>query len=146
MPTLTVTIKEEVVLDGSDHGSETIVNIDGVEFFYERSLGCTQTEVSIFSFSATQSGSTFETGSLQYLRITNQDSSEFAIIRVLGNNEEYFVKLPPKDSFVLFSDEMDSNDTGSASPSLADMEDIKIQVDPAALGNPEIKIAIFAAS
>jgi len=146
MATLTVTIKEEVVLDGHDHGSEVVKDIANVTEFFERSITCTQTEATIVSFGAAASGSTFIDTNLEYLRITNLDTTNFVALRVLGSSEEYFVKISAGDSFVLFNDEMDANATGSQSMSLANIDDIKAVVDTGAAPGTTVQISIFAAA
>ena len=46
-------------------------------------------------------------------------------LRILGTNEEYFVKLTAGNSFILNNTSMDANDSGSQSMTLANIEEIK---------------------
>jgi hypothetical protein len=104
MATLTVTIKEEVVLNGNEHGSENIIDIGNVDSMFERLIDCTVTEVPLLSFGSTVTGDTFVDDTVKYLRITNLDDTNYVTLRVLGASKEYFVVLEPKNSYVLFND------------------------------------------
>jgi hypothetical protein len=53
------------------------------------------------------------------------------IVRVKGNNEEYFVKVPAGASFVLSDGQMDANATGGETVSLANIDEISIDADTA---------------
>jgi hypothetical protein len=141
MATLTVTIREEIVLNESDHGSECVTDITSVTQMFERVIDCTIAEMTLLSFDTAAGGGTFVDAGLKYVRITNTDATNFVTLRVLGNSEEYFVKLEPKGSFVLFNDKMDANASGSASATLANIDDIKGAADTATC-----QLAIFAAA
>lgn len=134
MATLTVTIKEELILNGAEHGSENVVSITGVTESIHRIIDVpTATETTLASFGSVTGGSTFIDNTVQYLRITNLDTTNYANLRVLGTSEEYFVKLEPEGSFMLFNSKMDANATGSQAVSLADLENIKAQANTAAI-------------
>tara|TARA_R100001510_G_scaffold57135_1_gene64273 strand:+ start:4672 stop:5100 length:429 start_codon:yes stop_codon:yes gene_type:complete len=134
MATLTVTIKEELVLNGAERGSENVISISSVTEMIERIIDVpTATETTLVEYGAVTGGSKFIDDTTQYLRITNIDDTNFATLRVLGTSEEYFVKIPASGSFILFNDEMDANATGSQSASLADIESIKAQADTASV-------------
>ena len=141
MATLTVTITEAVTLNGASRGStnthtETVTQID------HRIVTCLhsaeQTEV---LFDSAVAAGTIKDATLDYLRLTNLDSSNFVNVRVTGNSEEYFVKLEAGDSFLLNNSVMDANATGGASVSLAAIDSIGIQADTAACD-----VEIFAAA
>lgn len=134
MATLTVTIKEELILNGAEHGSENIVSIASVTESLHRIIDIpTATETTLISFGSATGGSTFIDSTAQYLRVTNLDTTNYANLRVLGTSEEYFVKLEPEGSFMLFNSKMDANATGSQAVSLADVDNIKAQANTAAL-------------
>lgn len=134
MATLTVTIKEELILNGAEHGSENVVSITGVTESIHRIIDVpTATETTLISFGSATGGSTFIDNTVQYLRVTNLDTTNYANLRVLGTSEEYFVKLEPEGSFMLFNSKMDANATGSQAVSLADLENIKAQANTAAI-------------
>lgn len=142
MATLTVTIKEEVVLNDTEHGSETVFSDANITEFFERRVRCSNTaEMTLIAFDSASGGSTFVNSSCEYIRITNNDSTNFVTLRVLGSGEEYFVKLEPRSSFLLFNDQMDANATGSQTASLTNIDEIKAQAD-----TTSCQISIFAAA
>ena len=146
MSTITITIKEESVFSGTEHGSEFISSVENVTSFFERHMTITQTETTLLSFDAATAGSTFIDDSLKYLRITNSDTSDNVTLRVLGTGKEYFVDIAPQGSFLLFTDNMDANATGSQTASLSNIDEIKAAVDAGATPSKTIDVDIFAAA
>lgn len=141
MATLTVTITEAVSLNGASRGStnthtETVTQID------HRIVTCLHSaEQTVLLFDSAVAAGTIKDGTLDYLRMTNLDSTNFVTIRVRGNNEEYFVKLEAGDSYILNNQSMDANATGGASVSLNNIDSIGIQADTASCD-----VEIFAAA
>ena len=131
MATLTVTITEAVTLNGASRGStnthtETITQID------HRIVTCLHSaEQTVVLFDSAVAAGTIKDATLDYLRLTNLDNTNFVNVRVRGNNEEYFVKLEAGDSFILNNSVMDANASGGASVSLANIDSIGIQADTA---------------
>lgn len=141
MATLTVTIKEELILNGAEHGSENTATLSSVTESLHRIIDIpTASEATLVEYGAATGGSTFIDDTTQYLRVTNIDDTNFVTLRVLGTSEEYFVKVPARGSFMLFNDEMDANATGSQAVSLADIESIKAQADTAS-----VQLEVFVA-
>lgn len=141
MATLTVTITEAVTLNGASRGStnthtETVTQID------HRIVTCLHSaEQTVLLFDSAVAAGTIKDGTLDYLRMTNLDSTNFVTIRVRGNNEEYFVKLEAGDSYILNNQSMDANATGGASLSLNNIDSIGIQADTSSCD-----VEIFAAA
>tara|TARA_A100001201_G_scaffold136719_1_gene125947 strand:+ start:181 stop:606 length:426 start_codon:yes stop_codon:yes gene_type:complete len=141
MATLTVTITEAVTLNGASRGStnthtETVTQID------HRIVSCLHSaEQTVLLFDSAVAAGTIKDGTLDYLRLTNLDSSNFVTVRIRGNNEEYFVKLEAGDSFILNNQSMDANAAGGASVSLANIDSIAIQADTATCD-----VEVFAAA
>jgi len=125
MADLTVTITESVTLNNKNHGATNVETISSVTQVDHRIMTATTAEHSIVLFDSTIAAGQFVDGSVKYLRVTNLDASEFATLRVLGNSEEYFVKLEAGDSFILGNSLMDANATGSQAASLANIDSIK---------------------
>ena len=141
MATLTVTIKEELILNGAEHGSENVISITGVTESLHRIIDIpTLSETTLASFGSATGGSTFIDETAQYVRVTHLDTTNYATLRVLGTSEEYFVRLDPEGSFMLFNSKMDANATGSQTASFADVENIKAQANSAA-----IQLEVFVA-
>tara|TARA_B100001287_G_C22529729_1_gene456756 strand:- start:335 stop:760 length:426 start_codon:yes stop_codon:yes gene_type:complete len=141
MATLTVTITEAVSLNGASRGStnthtETVTQID------HRIVTCLHSaEQTVLLFDSAVAAGTIKDGTLDYLRMTNLDSTNFVTIRIRGNNEEYFVKLEAGDSYILNNQSMDANATGGASVSLNNIDSIGIQADTSSCD-----VEIFAAA
>ena len=134
MATLTVTLKEELILNGAEHGSENVISITGVTEAMHRVIDIpTLSETTLADFGAATGGSTFIDETAQYVRITNLDTTNYATLRVLGTSEEYFVRLDARGSFMLFNSKMDANATGSQTASFADVESIGAQANTASL-------------
>ena len=137
MAVLTVTIKEEVTLNGSLKTFEN-VHSETVDDIFHRIYGVLHTgESELLNFSTADAGGVFSDGDLDYLRITNLDSTNFITVRVLGNSKEYFVKIEAGDSLILNNSIMDANATGSQSFSSGNIDSIKAQADSATV-NVEI--------
>ena len=141
MATLTVTITEAVSLNGASRGStnthtETVTQID------HRIVSCLHSaEQTVLLFDSAVAAGTIKEGTLDYLRLTNLDNTNFVTVRIRGNNEEYFVKLEAGDSFILNNQSMDANAAGGASVSLANIDSVAIQADTATCD-----VEVFAAA
>ena len=141
MPTLNVTIKEELTLNGSDKGAINTV-ASTVNQLDHRILNVLHSaEQSVLLFGAAVAAGTIKDATLKYLRITNLDPTNFVTLRVAGASEEYFVKVEALDSFILNNSLMDANAAGSATVSLAAIDEIKVQADTATCS-----IEIYAAA
>jgi len=137
MAVLTVTIKEEVTLNGSLKTFEN-VHTETVDDIFHRIYGVLHTgESELLNFATADAGGVFSDGDLDYLRITNLDSTNFITVRVLGSAKEYFVKIEAGDSLILNNSIMDANATGSQSFSSGNIDSIKAQADSATV-NVEI--------
>jgi hypothetical protein len=141
MATLTVTIQEELILNGQNVGCTNIVNY-GVSEVYHRIVTITNTEKSILLFGSDVEGGTIKDAQLDYLRITNLDSSTTVNLRIRNAAEEFMVQITAGGSFILTEDKLDADATGSdESISLAQIDSIK-----AVSGASSSSIEIYAAS
>lgn len=134
MAVLTVTIKEEVTINGNRHVFEN-VHTETVSDIFQRVYGVRHVaESELLSFDTAVSGIAFRDSTLEYLRITNLDSTNFVNIRITDANDEYFVKLEAGDSFLLNNSVLDVNDdvaSGAATVSYTNIDSIKAQADTA---------------
>ena len=145
MASLTVTIKEEVTINGKDRGNTNSVTIDNVTETFNRVLTITNTEQTVLQFQASRpSGAAFVDASLQYLRITNLDGSNTVDLRIqdTANTKEYFVRLGSTESYVLFNDKMDANEANDEAISISQIE--KISADATGSSGETADIEIFA--
>ena len=146
MATLTVSVKEELVINGKDRGNTNSISIDNVTELFSRVVTITSTENDILNFQAsTAKGSTLVDGTLQYLRITNISDSNFVNLRFqdIANEKEFSVRITGSESFVLYNDVLDTNEGSdlSASISFSQLEKISA-VAPS--GTPDIEIFAVA--
>ena len=141
MADLTITITEAVTLNGASRGS-TNTHTESVTQIDHRIVTCLHSaEQTVVLFDSAVAAGTITDATLDYLRLTNLDNTNFVTVRVRGNSEEYFVKLEAGDSFMLHNSVMDANATGGASVSLANIDSIGIQADTASCD-----VEIFAAA
>ena len=101
MATMTVTIQEELTINGKDRGNKNSISIASVTETFNRVLTVTNTEQTILEFQATNpSGGAFVDATMQYLRIPNLDASNTVDIRIkdTANTKEYFVQLGAGES------------------------------------------------
>ena len=146
MATLTVTIQEEITINGKDRGNKNSISINSVTETFNRVLTVTNTEQTILEFQATNpSGGAFVDGTMQYLRITNLDASNTVDLRIqdTANTKEYFVQIGASESYVLFNDKMDCDSAAvDTTISLSQIE--KISADATGTGGETADIEIFA--
>jgi hypothetical protein len=146
MATLTVTIQEELTINGKDRGSKNAISINSVTETFNRVLTVTNTEQTILEFQATNpSGGALVDATMQYLRITNLHGSNTVDLRIqdTANTKEYFVQIGASESFVLFNDKMDCDSSAIGSTiSLSQIE--KISADATGTSGETADIEIFA--
>ena len=141
MATLTVTIKEELTLNGNEYNrlrstDYTVTEVDS------RIITITSTEQTVLLFGAAVAAGTFKDAQLEYLRITNLDDTATVDLRISDSAQEYFIRINPGSSFILTEDKLDADATGSAETmSLVQIDSIKADSSTSASD-----IEIFAAS
>ena len=148
MATLTVTIQEEITINGKDRGNTNALSISSVTETFNRVLTITNTEQTILEFQATNpTGGALVDGTMQYLRITNLDATNAVDLRIqdTSNTKEYFVKLSASESFILFNDSMDC-DSAAVDTTISLTQIEKISADCTGTGGETADIEIFAAA
>lgn len=140
MATLTVSIKEELTLNGVDQGGEYVMS-ETVTQCYKRIITCTTTEQSVLLFAAADAAGTLKDATADYIRITNLDSTNFVQLRVVGGTSQYYVKLEAGDSWIGGNSLMYADATGtSATESFIPIDAIYADADTASCD-----VEIFAA-
>ena len=133
MATLTVSITESITLNEKQRGGNTTVDITGVNYVDDRIVKVGTSEQSVILFDTNEAAGQFKDTQVDYLRITNLSTTNFITLRMTAGNDEYFVKVPAGDSFVLFDTTMDADSaSGVATASLANIDSIKAVADTAA--------------
>ena len=113
MATLTVSIQEELILNGKDRGSSYVTTFNATEVD-SRIVTITNTEKSILLFGSAIEAGTIKDATLTYLRITNLDASTTVDLRIRDAAQEFIVRLNAGGSFILTEDKLDADATGSA--------------------------------
>lgn len=129
MATLTVSIQEEITINGKDRGNTNSISITSVTETFNRVLTASATEQNIIEFQATNpSGGALANGTCQYLRVTNLDSSNNVDLRVQTSTDtkEYLVRIGALESFILFNDTMDVNATSANLDGVIDLDQIEV--------------------
>ena len=144
MADLTLTITEAVTLNGTSHGASNAQTITGVTDVLHRIVDVpTSGYIDLVNFATSASGVAIADGTVKHLRITNLDSTNFLTLRVRETSvQEYFVKIEPKDSFILGNSVVDANDSGTgAAVSFTNIDQIEALADTAS-----VEVEIFIAS
>tara|TARA_S200002703_G_scaffold114583_1_gene100093 strand:+ start:463 stop:945 length:483 start_codon:yes stop_codon:yes gene_type:complete len=116
MAVLTVTIKEELTLNGSNRGSENITSIASVTQSFNRIVtlpanggsGTTQTTVAVFRDLVSTNDGAIDDGDAKYIRVTNLDADNNVTLSLQiaadGTNaagDSASILLAPGKSFIL---------------------------------------------
>jgi len=111
MATLTVTISEELTINGKDRGNSVSVDINSVSNVIDRVVNVTTAEIPILQFGTDNGAGQMTDGELQYLRITNTASSGTCDLRItdVANSKEYLVRIGGGQSYISFLDSLDVN-------------------------------------
>ena len=155
--TLTVTLTEEVTLNGYDQGSSNVLSLPNIDEVVKRIVTISTTETGLLSFSsnvesqvAADSGGArqvsyaaghFDHDTVRYIRITNKDDTNHVTLVFRGESgAEFAVMLDVANSFIYGCDTADGEgvvDTtdahsGAQTHSLGALRDITVKADTAA--------------
>ena len=109
---LTVTIQEDLILNGNDRSNTNTATFACNELDH-RIVTITNAEKSILLFDSANEAGTIKDTKLEYLRITNLDSTDTVNLRVRDDAQEFMIQLSPQGSFLLTEDKLDADATGS---------------------------------
>lgn len=141
MATLSLTISEEITINGGQKSTSNTLDITGVTQLDQRIVKVGTSEQSLVLFDSAEAAGQFADSNVKYLRITNTDTSNYVTLRMTAGNDEYFVKVSAGNTFLLFDTVMDADsDAAVATASLANIDSIKAQANSAAC-NLELFIA-----
>ena len=103
--TLKVTLTEEIVLNGSNYKSSNVISIPYISEISKRIVGITTTEAQILAFGAAVANGTYITANVRYIRITNLDDTNHAVITLVNSNSgEAAIKLDYGQSMIINGD------------------------------------------
>ena len=130
--TLTVTISENISLNGSNQGAKNTLSIGSVNEIFKRIVTVTTTEAEILAFGTAIAAGTFDETKVMYIRMTNLDDTNHIVLTFKSEgNHEFAVKLDKGQSFIYNGDLAGGVvDTMDAS-SLEDLVNITADADTA---------------
>ena len=127
MADFTLQIKERVLLEGTERGTNYDVTINDIGYFDNRILNAPSgSEVTIFSLSDINGAGTFVTSSLKYARVTNHSTSIPINLRVSSSNSNMSFLVGTEGSFMLSTSDV----TGSNSINFTYDDIISLKVEP----------------
>tara|TARA_R100000808_G_C2126081_1_gene136326 strand:+ start:83 stop:556 length:474 start_codon:yes stop_codon:yes gene_type:complete len=146
--TLTVTIKEDINLNGVPQGSTKTHTITGIDEVFSRVVTCTtgqETTLAVFDTDVHSTAGALDVGDVEYIRVSNLDNAETAELGIVATSKSYTVTLGPGMSHVLGASAALAITTANETPDFGTMTNLKkIIVKPN--GGANIDVEIFAAS
>ena len=109
---LTVTIQEDLILNGNDKSNTNVATFDCNELDH-RIVKIKNVETTILLFDSANAAGTIENAHLVYLRITNLDSDNPVKLRIRNASREFMIQLEGQGSFLLTKDKLDADASGT---------------------------------
>lgn len=140
--TLTVTVNEDVKLNGQQVGSKVVQTISGINEASRRIFSVPTYETEILALSSSAGAGTYVTANMQYIRITNLDDTNFVRLTFSsGSLNRYDMKLPAKRTAIFTSPSISGSDAGASFGSFVDFDSLKASANTAA-----VDVELFVAS
>tara|TARA_R110002072_G_scaffold75198_5_gene177329 strand:+ start:3132 stop:3593 length:462 start_codon:yes stop_codon:yes gene_type:complete len=135
--TATITISENIVLNGVSYGNSIDKSFDSQGEVIQRIMSiATLTEetpfTDIFHTSTADGRGTIVAADWCYFRITNLDDTNFITLRLYDGTDSQFFKLEAGESFFLMSPDIDVDASGKTFNNFADITQIAANADTAA--------------
>ena len=147
MATLTATITESCVLNGSNQGGSNTLSVAGINEITKRVVTCTAsqtTTIANFGTTVHAAASNIDVEDTRYIRITNLDSSNSITVAMVGASDNFQVVVPGGHSLVFGTPDDFMLGEEDQSPAFASYEDLaSIQVNP---GGNAVSVELFVAS
>jgi|DEB0MinimDraft_6_1074348.scaffolds.fasta_scaffold74593_1 hypothetical protein len=113
MATLTITVKEEVVVNGVQRGSENVKDITSITEIYSRVMDVPNgVDTDVLKFGTVDGAGQIIASKIKYIRFTNlgtNDSNYITLSFEDTDTDQYFVKLAAGQSYTLFNTDLDAN-------------------------------------
>ena len=140
--TLTVTVNEDVKLNGHQVGSMIVQKINDINEASRRVFSVPTYETEILALSSSAGAGTYVTSDLQYIRISNLDDTNFVRLSFTsGSLNRYDMKLPAKRTAIFTSPSISGSAGGDSFGSFVDFDSMKASADTSA-----VDVEIFVAS
>ena len=147
MADLTVTITDQVALNGSTRGSSNLITVPNIVDVFERIVTCTQSQVTTVAvFNSTPYGAdgALDVENCKYFRITNLSADQDMKVAFVTSATNYQVTVRAGGSHVLFQAEEALIGEEDASPAFPTLEDlVTVEVKPSA--TTDVQVEVFAA-
>ena len=131
--TLTVTITENIVLNGQTYGNSISKSYTSQGEVDQRIMNVATSGTVIFSYDTANGGGTGVKNDYAYFRITNLDDTNFVRVEVNNGADTFFTKVKAGESFLLMDNEMDAIESSSSFGAFADLTSVKCTADTAAV-------------
>jgi len=132
-------IKERILLDGTQRGTDFNLTLPGIDYIDNRILNIPSgSETTVFSLGDANNAGTFVTSSLKYARISNYSTTTPLNLKVSSSTEELNFSIAAKGTFMLSTSEI----TGSMSNFVYD-DITSVKVEPS---GSNVKIEYFIAT
>jgi hypothetical protein len=130
--TATITISENLTLNGVTYGNSTSKTFASQGEVIQRIMSIATTFTDIFHTSTADGRGTIVAADWCYFRITNLDDTNFLTLRLYDGTDSQFFKLEAGESFFLMSPDIDVDATGTTFNNFADITQIAADADTAA--------------
>ena len=124
MATLTITVKEELILNGAPKGGEFSKSIESIDQVYNRIVDVPNgADTDVLKMGAADGAGQLIASNVKYLRLTNLGTNDSNFITLSfedTDTDQYFVKLAAGQSYTLFNGAIDANDASTSAAIGAD--------------------------
>jgi len=150
MADLTVTITENVTLNGSVRGSSNTLTTTGIGDCLERIVTCINgntTTIATFGAQPYSSAGALDVDRAKYIRITNLNENGWIELGIVTGTTNYQVLLTPRTSHILAQAEGVAVGEADTSPAWTNLGDLaSIQVRPVGVSyDPQVEIFVAVA-
>ena len=150
MADLTVTITENVTLNGSVRGSSNTLTTTGIGDCLERIVTCINgntTTIATFGAQPYSSAGALDVDRAKYIRITNLNENGWIELGIVTGTTNYQVLLTPRTSHILAQAEGVAVGEADTSPAWTTLGDLaSIQVRPVGVSyDPQVEIFVAVA-
>tara|TARA_R100000951_G_C2650332_1_gene184155 strand:+ start:645 stop:1091 length:447 start_codon:yes stop_codon:yes gene_type:complete len=130
--TATITISENIVLNGVSYGNSIDKSFDSQGEVIQRIMSLATSFTDIFHTSTVDGRGQVVADDWCYFRITNLDDTNFVNLRLYNGTDSQFFKLEAGESFFLMSPDIDVTAAGTIFNNFADITQIAARADTAA--------------
>ena len=130
--TATITISENIVLNGVSYGNSIDKSFDSQGEVIQRIMSIATSFTDIFHTSTVDGRGQVVADGWCYFRITNLDDTNFITLRLFDGTDSQFFKVEAGESFFLMSPDIDVDASGTTFNNFADITQIAADADTAA--------------